>query len=70
MKKLLKIPRRAVLYTKDVSLITGKGRTAARDLYNNVLRTFNKQPGQFLTLKEFSLYSGIELETLLEYVNS
>lgn len=69
MKKFLKFSQRAVIYTKDVMLITGKGRTAARDLIIAILESFGKKPCQFVTLRDFSEYTGIELETIREYLN-
>ena len=69
MNRFPKISR-LVLYTKDVMLITGKGRTAARDLLLTILKAFNKKPGQFITIWEFSEYSGIDVQTVWEYINT
>jgi hypothetical protein len=69
MKQILKMPMRQVMYAKDVMLITGKGRTSSRDLLNSVLKSFGKKRGQFVTVKEFSSYSGIDPETLYLFMS-
>lgn len=57
-----------VIYVKDIILITGRRIDAARKMYRNILRAFDKQPGQFITLQEFSLYTGISEELVQEYL--
>ena len=69
MKRFPKFSR-LVIYAKDVMLITGKGRTAGRELFRTILKAFDKKPGQFLTIWEFSEYSGIDVQTLWEYLNT
>jgi hypothetical protein len=68
MEKKRRAPVRAVIYIKDVMMITGKKLTAARNLYYSVLEAFQKQPGQFVTLQEFSLYTGISEEVIASYL--
>jgi len=69
MKQFFKMPKRQVMYVKDVMLITGKGKTSARDLLNAILKSLGKKRGQFVTVKEFSGYSGIDLETLYLFMS-
>ena len=63
-----KIPKRIVLYAKDVENITGKkGRTA-----NNLLqriREQNKKPkNAFVTVKDFCRFTGIDEEEVQEFL--
>jgi hypothetical protein len=68
MEKLVKRPIRVVIYIKDIIVITGRKRGAARKLYWSIMRTFDKKPGQFITFHEFSIFTGIVEETVLEYL--
>jgi hypothetical protein len=58
--------RRVVIYAKDIVTITGRKITAARNLYRAILRAFEKQPGQFITLREFCIYTGISEDVAKE----
>jgi|JI7StandDraft_1071085.scaffolds.fasta_scaffold24287_4 hypothetical protein len=62
--------QRVVLYCKDISLITGRKYRAARKLYLAILKAFDKQPKQFVTLQEFCLYTGIQEEIVINYLKS
>lgn len=59
---------RGVLYVKDISTITGRKYRTAWNLYQEILRSFNKEPGHYLTVQEFSLYTGISEEVIREYL--
>jgi hypothetical protein len=63
------IPVRAVIYVKDVMMITGKKLTAARTLYNSIQAAFQKLPGQFVTVEEFCIYTGIKEEKVNSFLN-
>jgi hypothetical protein len=56
------VPRRAVIYAKDIENITGRKRTAARQLLRKIRDHFNKQRTEFLTVREFCQYTGIAEE--------
>ena len=60
------IPRRAVIYAKDIETITGRKRTAARKLLRHIRIIFKKERNEFITVREFSLYTGIDEETVYE----
>jgi hypothetical protein len=68
MENMVKKPMRVVIYPKDIEIITGRKTGAARNLYWSIMRTFDKKPGQFITFQEFSVFTGIDEETVLEYL--
>jgi len=70
MEKKIRKSSRAVIYVKDIVRITGRGTSAARKLYRAIRRTFEKQPGQFITFSEFSIYTGIDEEVIENYLRS
>ena len=59
---------RACIYPKDIQCLTGRTERYGRKLINEIRDHFGKQPYQFITSKEFSEYSGIDLETVNEYL--
>ena len=68
MEKTIRRTNRAVIYVKDIVIITGRKTGAARTLYWAIMRSFDKKPGQFITFQEFSNYTGIDEETVQEYL--
>jgi hypothetical protein len=54
------LPTRVVVYTKDVSNITGLGPRAARKLLCSIRKHLNKPKTSFITIEEFSLFTGIK----------
>jgi hypothetical protein len=63
-----KIPKRVVVYPKDIENITGRKERAARKLLQNIKTAFKKRRDQFVTAYEFSLYTGIDEEVVREYL--
>jgi hypothetical protein len=61
---------RACIYPKDIQCITGRSERYGRNLLNKVKAHFGKEPHQFITVKEFSEYSGIEEEIVNEYISN
>lgn len=56
------IPQRIAVYPRDVVNITGcKTRTAQR-LMQTIRAAFEKEKFQFITVQEFSLFTGIDEE--------
>ena len=53
------MPTRVVIYTKDVSNITGLSTKAARKLLLNIRKQLGKPRGSFVTITEFTQYTGI-----------
>jgi len=58
------LPNRVVVYTKDVSNITGLRPRAARKLLCLIRQKLQKDPGAFVTTEEFSLHTGIREEVI------
>jgi hypothetical protein len=54
------LPTRVVVYTKDVSNITGLGPRAARKLLSSIRKQLNKPKSSFITIEEFSVFTGIK----------
>jgi len=61
--------KRICIYEKDIELITGRSERYGRKLLQNIRETVDKEPHQFVTIHEFSEYSGIELEVIEQYIN-
>lgn len=60
--------KRACIYPKDIQRITGRSERYGRKLLQDIRDFFGKESYQFITIKEFSEYSGIEEETVLRYI--
>jgi hypothetical protein len=56
---------RVVIYPKDIQLITGKSERYGRMLLSKIRRANQKQEHQFITIQEFSYFTGIP-ETAIE----
>ena len=59
---------RACIYPKDIQCITGRSERYGRNLLRKIKAHFDKQPHQFITVEEFSEYSGIKLDIINEYI--
>lgn len=62
------IPNRIVIYPKDVENITGRRERAARKVLQKIRAAFGKDKDGFVTVREFSLYTGIDEEIVKEYL--
>lgn len=62
------IPNRIVIYPKDVENITGRKERAARKVLQKIKQAFGKDKDAFVTVQEFSLYTGIEEDIIKEYL--
>jgi len=63
-----KMPKRIVVYAKDVENITGRRPRTARKLLEQVRKHFGKNKDQFVTVREFSQFTGIEEELIREFL--
>ena len=55
-----KMPGRIVVYAKDVMNMTGRKERAAQLLLQKIRQRSNKPKDAFITVREFSLYTGID----------
>ena len=60
--------RRTCIYTKDVQRITGKTERVSRKLIQTIKEKLQKEPHQFITIYEFSNYTGIDIEIISKYI--
>jgi hypothetical protein len=63
-----KIPARIVIYAKDVQNITGRRERTARRILAQIRNRFDKQPHEFVTVKEFCQFTGIKEEEISKYL--
>lgn len=62
------ITKRVCIYPKDIQRITGRSERYGRKLLNDIRIYFDKESHQFITIKEFSEYSGIEEELVNKFI--
>lgn len=62
--------KRACIYPKDIQRITGRSERYGRKLLNDIRNYFGKESYQFVTIKEFVEYSGIEEEVVIQYITN
>ena len=60
--------KRICIYPKDIQLITGRSERYGRKLIQDIRKYFGKESHQFITINEFSEYSGIEIEEINKYI--
>jgi hypothetical protein len=64
-----KIPTRKVIYAKDVMIITGRKPRAAWKLLSKIRKRYRKGKEQFVTVREFSAFTGIDEESIFATIN-
>ncbi|MFW6275402.1 MAG: hypothetical protein ACOC2M_02070 [bacterium] len=57
-----------MVYPKDISRITGKSERYGRKLLKTIKETNEKENHQFVSLEEFSDYTGLPLELIKEHI--
>lgn len=60
--------KRACIYPKDIQRITGRSERYGRKLLNDIKDYLDKEPHQFVTIDEFSKYSGIQEDIVNTYI--
>lgn len=61
--------KRTCIYPKDIQLITGRSERYGRKLLLTIKKHFDKRPDQFITINEFSEYTGIHEEIVSKYID-
>lgn len=65
-----RLPTRVVLYTRDVENITGRRGRTARKLIQKIRDALGKSKDEFITIKEFSFFTGIEEDLIKDFLQS
>jgi hypothetical protein len=60
--------KRCVIYAKDIQRITGRSVRYSHEVIRKIRQITDKEKGQYITLSEFSEFSGIPREDLEEYL--
>ena len=58
-----------VIYAKDIEKITGRSARYARKVMAKLRRDLGKQRHQFVSVGEFSAYSGLPEDEIIRYLN-
>ena len=62
-------PTRICIYPKDVMRITGKSERYGRMLLEKIKQKNAKEGHQFVTIKEFCSYAGIDFNDAIAYLS-
>lgn len=54
------LPKRIVIYARDVQNIIGKSERTARSVLQKIRKHFNKNNDQYITISEFCQYTGLK----------
>ncbi|GAA0875190.1 hypothetical protein GCM10009118_15990 [Wandonia haliotis] len=60
--------KRICIYPKDVQRLTGRSERYGRKLLQKIRKHFEKDQHQFVTIKEFSEYTGINEAEIEQYI--
>ena len=63
-----KIPRRMVIYPRDVENITGRRPSTARAILSRIKKLYHKKRGDFLTVPEFCEYMNMDEELVMSFL--
>ncbi|XVJ66820.1 MAG: hypothetical protein HEQ40_11900 [Lacibacter sp.] len=61
-------PARVVIYPKDVENITGRRGRTARKLLQKIRDALGKSKNDFITIKEFCLFTGIDEDLVKDFL--
>ncbi|MBS9525647.1 hypothetical protein KI659_16635 [Litoribacter alkaliphilus] len=67
-KKNQKIKKKCVISANDILRITNMSERYGQDLLCRIKKYYKKGKHQFVTVKEFSKFSGIPVEEIEEYL--
>jgi len=63
------VPKRMVIYTKDIQNIFGKSARSARELMQKLRLMFGKEDWQYISVSEFCEYAGLDEEEVREFLD-
>ncbi len=64
----MKTPTRICIYPKDIQRITGRSERYGRNLLNEIRSKLNKAPHQFITIDDFAVYSGLDVDLVKSFI--
>ena len=64
----MKTPKRICIYPKDIQRITGRSERYGRNIIQEIKLKLNKAPHQFITIEEFANYAGLEINTIIPFI--
>ena len=67
-KPNLMFKKRIVVYPKDVQRITGRTEKYGRKLLRQIKEQLGKEEHHYVTIDEFSSYTGIDVQIISEYI--
>ena len=62
------VSTRIIVYPKDVQRITGRSEKYGRILLKKIKQEFSKKEHQFVTVEEFSQYTGLSMEMIQRFI--
>lgn len=68
-KKGMKSQKRIIIYPKDIQKITGKGYKGSWALHEKIKRSLNKSPESLITIDDFCMYTGLEKEDVMIFMD-
>ena len=63
------IPNRIVIYAKDISNITGRKERTARKMIAQIRKKYKKKKGDFISVKEFCDFTGLQEDCVYPFLN-
>ncbi|MET7000155.1 hypothetical protein [Chitinophaga defluvii] len=64
------VPKRIVIYAKDIVNILGKKKSAAQVMMQNMRRQLGKKREEFITVEEFCQFTGIKEEKVYAMIKN
>ncbi|MEQ8241270.1 MAG: hypothetical protein RIA69_18795 [Cyclobacteriaceae bacterium] len=61
--------KRVIIYPKDIQRITGKSERYGRYLLKKIKDDLQKEDHQFITINEFSAFTGIDQELVNQFID-
>ncbi len=65
-----KIPKRIVIYAKDIMNITGRRERAARKLLAKIRKRYKKKEGEFVSIDEFCEFTSLKKESVSTFLSN
>ena len=62
------VHHRLVIYAEDVRNLTGRRRSVAYEPLTRVRKKYKLKKGALVTVKQFSSYTGLDAEDVLNYL--